>query len=68
MVEKAETVQGHFTLLGGEGLKAPKKSSWMKSLHGVLIHGGLWIRVYGLPEFASGPPPRGGFDENSARP
>jgi len=38
----------------------------MKSLHGVL-HGGLWIRVHGLPEFASGPPPRGGPDENYER-
>jgi hypothetical protein len=47
--------------------KGPQKSSWMKSLHGVL-NGGLWIRVNGLPEFVSGPPPRGGFDENSGRP
>jgi hypothetical protein len=53
--------------LGGEGLKAQKKSSWVKSLHGVL-HDGLWIRVHGLPEFALGPPPRDGFDENSRRP
>jgi len=47
--------------------KGPKKSLWMKSLHGVL-HGGLWIRVHGLPKFASGPPPRGGSDENSGKP
>ena len=39
----------------------------MKSLHGVL-HGGLWIRVHGLSEFVSSPPPRGGSDENSGRP
>ena len=43
LIEKAETVQVHFTL-GGEG---PKKSLWMKSLHGVQ-HGRLWIRVHGL--------------------
>ena len=47
--------------------KGPKKSYWMKSLHGVL-HGMLWIRVDGLPEFASNPPPRGGPNENSERP
>ena len=47
--------------------KGPKKSLWMKSLHGVL-HGWLWIRVHGLPEFASNPPPRGGFDVNFGRP
>ena len=47
--------------------KGPKKSSWMKSLHGVL-HGGLWIRFHGLPEFTSGLPPRGGPDANSRRP
>jgi hypothetical protein len=47
--------------------KGPRKSSWMKSLHGVL-HGGLWIRVHGLPEFLSGPPLRGGSDENYGRP
>jgi hypothetical protein len=29
----------------------------MKSLHGVM-HGGLWIRIHGLPEFSLGPPPR----------
>ena len=50
LVEDAETVQAHFTI-GDEGLKAPKRSSWMKSLHGVL-HDKLWIRVHGLPEFA----------------
>ena len=47
--------------------KGPKKVSWMISLHGVL-HGGLWIRVHDLPEFASGPPPRGGYGKNSGRP
>ena len=47
--------------------KGPKKTSWMKSLHGVL-HGGLWIRFHGLPEFTSGLPPRGGPDANSGRP
>ena len=47
--------------------KGPLKSLWMKSLHGFL-HGGLWIRVHGLPEFASSLPPRGGSDENSGRP
>ena len=47
--------------------KGPKKSSWMKSLHGVL-RGRLWIRVHGLPEFASGPTPRGGPNVNSDRP
>ena len=45
-------------------LKGPKQSSWMKGLHGVL-HGMLWIRVHGLPEFASSPPSRGGPDANS---
>ena len=39
----------------------------MKSLHGVL-HGGLWIRVHGMPEFASSPPPKGESDENFGRP
>ena len=39
--------------------KGPKKTSWMKSLHGVL-HGGLWIRFHGLLEFASSPPLGGG--------
>ena len=40
--------------------KGPKKISWiMKSLHGVL-HGGLWIRFYGLLEFSSHPPPYSG--------
>ena len=33
--------------------KGPKKTSWIKSLHEVL-HGGLWIRFHGLPEFSSG--------------
>jgi hypothetical protein len=47
--------------------KGPKKSSRMKSLHGVL-HGKLWIRVHGLLEFASRPTPRGGPDANSGRP
>ena len=28
-----------------------KKTSWMKSLHGVLHGGGLWIRFHGLPKF-----------------
>ena len=45
----------------------PKKTSWMKSLHGVL-HGGLWIRFHGLPEFSSSPPPRGGRNANFRRP
>ena len=66
LVERAATVQVHFTL-GGEGLKAQRKSSWMKSLHGVL-HGRLWIRFHGLPELASGPPPRGRPNANSGRP
>ena len=35
-----------------------------KSLHGVL-HGGLWIRFYGLPKLLLGPPPRGEPDANS---
>ena len=34
----------------------------MKSLHGVL-HGRLWIRVHGLPEFALGLPPKGGSNK-----
>ena len=38
--------------------KIPKSTSWMISLHGVL-HGGLWIRFYGLPKFSSGPPSKG---------
>jgi hypothetical protein len=36
----------------------------MKSIHG-LLHGALWIRVHGLPEFVASPPPRGAYDENS---
>ena len=47
--------------------KGPKKTPWMKSLHGVL-HGRLWIRFHSLPNFSSGPPPRGGPDTNSGRP
>ena len=47
--------------------KGPKKTSWMKSLYGVL-HGGLWIRFHDLPKFSCGPPPRGGPDTNSRRP
>ena len=47
--------------------KGPKKTSWMKSLHGVL-YGGLWIRFHGLREFTSGLPPRGGPDANFGRP
>jgi hypothetical protein len=58
LVEKVETVQIHFTL-EGEGLKGPK-NLWMKNVHEIL-HGGLWIRVHGLPEFASGPPSRVGL-------
>ena len=59
-VERAENVQVHFAD-EGEG---PKKISWMKSLHGVL-HGGLWIRFHGLPEFSLGlpPTPRGGLTQ-----
>ena len=34
-----------------------------ESPHGVL-HGGLWIRFQGIPEFSSGLPPRGGLDAN----
>ena len=45
----------------------PKKTSWMRSLHGVL-HGGLWIRVHGLLEFSSSSVPRGGPDINFGRP
>ena len=59
MIERAETVQVHFTY-EGEGLKAQRR------LNGVL-HGGLWIRFSGLPEFASCPPPRVGLDMNSGR-
>ena len=44
--------------------KGPKKTSRMKSLHGVL-HGRLWIRFHGLSEFTSGLPPRGGVDTSS---
>jgi hypothetical protein len=44
--------------------EGPKKTSWMKSLRGVL-HGGLWIRYHGLLKFASGPSSRGGPDANS---
>ena len=47
--------------------KGPKKTSWMKSLHGVL-HGGLWIRYYGHLGFLVGPPPRGESNANSGRP
>ena len=47
--------------------KGPKKTSWMKSLHGVL-HGRLWIRFCDLPEFSSSPPLRDGLDANSRRP
>ena len=39
--------------------KGPKKTSWMKSLHGAL-HGGICTRLHGLPEFSLSPPPRGG--------
>ena len=44
--------------------KSPKKTLWMKSLHGVL-HGGLWIRFHVLLEFSSGLPPRGGMTQKS---
>ena len=47
--------------------KGPEKTSWMRSLHGVL-HGGLWIRFHGLLEFLWGPPPRGRSDPNYGRP
>ena len=47
--------------------KGPKKTSWMKSLHGVL-HDRLWIRFHGLPEFSSGLPPRGGPHTTFRRP
>ena len=47
--------------------EGPKKTLWMKNLHGVL-HGGLWTRFHGLPEFSSSPPPRGGHGANSRRP
>jgi hypothetical protein len=63
LVEQAEIVQVHFTHEG----EAPKKISWMKSLHGVL-HSGLWIRFHVLPEFSLGPLPRGGPDANILRP
>ena len=43
--------------------KGPRKTSWMKSLHG-----GLWIRFHGLLEFTSCLPPRGGPDANFGRP
>ena len=43
--------------LGGEDLNVQRKVRGWKSLHGVL-HGKLWIRVHGLPEFAPGRPPR----------
>ena len=46
--------------------KIPMKSSWMKSLHGVL-HGKLWIKVNGLPKFASNPHPRDRFNANCGR-
>ena len=47
--------------------KGPKKTSWMKSPDGVL-HGGLWIRFRGPPEFSSSLPPRGGPDAHFGRP
>ena len=47
--------------------KGSKKTSRMKSLHGV-VHGGLWIRFHRLPEFSSGLPLRGGPDTNFRRP
>ena len=47
--------------------KGPTKSSWMKSVHGVL-HARICIRLHGLPKFTSGPPPRGGYDANFGRP
>ena len=54
LVEKAKTVQVHFTL-GRESLKAPKNiRGWKMHMHGVL-HGKLWVKVYGLPKFALGP-------------
>ena len=46
---------------------SPKKTSWMKKLHGIL-HGRLWITFHGLPEFSIGLPPRGGPDANVGRP
>ena len=46
--------------------KGPKKTLWMKSLHGFL-HDGLWKRFHGLPEFSSGQSPRGGPHANSRR-
>ena len=46
--------------------KGPKKTSWIKSLHGVL-HGVLWIRFYDVPKFSSRPPPRGGPNANSGQ-
>ena len=60
LVEMAETVQVHFAL-GGEGPNGLEKRSQMKSVRGVL-HGRLWIRVHGMPDCASDPPPRGGPD------
>ena len=47
--------------------KGPKKSLWMKNLHGVL-HGKLWMRVHDMSKFVLGPPPRGRPDANSERP
>ena len=47
--------------------EGPKKTSWTKSLHGVL-RDGLWTRFHGLPEFSSHLPPRGGPDINFGRP
>ena len=47
--------------------KSPKKTLWMKNVHRVL-HGGLWIRFHGLPEFLSGLPPRSGPHTNFVRP
>jgi len=35
LVEKEETVQVHFTL-EGDGLRVPKKLTWMKSVYGFL--------------------------------
>ena len=41
-------------------LKGPNKTARMKNVHGGVLHGGLWIRFYGLPKFSSGLSPRGG--------
>jgi hypothetical protein len=43
--------------------KGPKKTSWIKSVHGIL-HGGLWIRFHGFQEFLLGPPSKGGLKAN----